>query len=505
MDLQELISGLDIRVAHAPAEGVRVCDMTEDSRTAVPGSLFIARRGQRADGRRFIADAVRAGASAVLTDEPTEGDGLVREHAALLVCEDIAKACARLAERFYGEPSQQLTLIGVTGTNGKTTTAWLIHGLLNGGRKRCGLIGTIAVDDGREFAPAGLTTPPAIELSRTLSVMVESGCQAAVMEVSSHALAQQRVAALAFDVGIFTNLSGDHLDYHGTMAAYAGAKAELFASLPETGTAIVNADDAQAEVMLRNCRAKRVLCRMGRGAGSSDAAWGEPVETGRWGMRVRLAGPWGEIDSRVGLMGGHNVMNLLEAVAAVHVSGLSTEAILAGMRDLAAPPGRLEPVTGPYDPFIVLVDYAHTDDALANALRAVRPMVDGGRLCVVFGCGGDRDATKRPRMGAVAVELADRVIVTSDNPRREEPSAIVSQILAGIDGSYRGKLSAEVDRQRAIRRAVLEAEAGDVVLIAGKGHETYQIVPDGRGGTTTRHFDDREVARDALAERGAHG
>lgn len=506
MDLHELIRGLDIHVAHAPTGTVRVCDMTEDSRTALPGSLFVARRGQRADGRRFIADAIAAGATAVLTDSPPDDVPLPRNHAALLLCDDIATTSAILAERFYGHPSNKLTLIGVTGTNGKTTTTWLIHTLLNVARRRCGLIGTIAVDDGREFASAVLTTPPAIELSRTFSVMVESGCEAAVMEVSSHAIDQGRVSALAFDIGVFTNLTGDHLDYHGTMEAYAAAKARHFASLPETGAAIVNADDAHAEVMLRGCRAKRIMCRIGQGKGSADAAWGNVIESGRWGMRMRLAGPWGEFGTQVRLLGQHNVMNLLQAIAAAHAAGVPASTIAEEAGRLTAPPGRLEPVTRGSDDFVVLVDYAHTDDALANALRAVRPMVDPrGRLCVVFGCGGDRDASKRPRMGAVAADLADRVIVTSDNPRREDPAAIVAQILSGIDGSLRSKVLVEIERERAIRRAVMEAEPGDVVLIAGKGHETYQILPDSRGGTFTRPFDDREVAREALAERGAHG
>ncbi len=505
MDLHELIHGLEVRIARAPTGSVRICDITEDSRTCLPGSLFIARRGQKSDGRTFIANAIAAGATAILSDQPCD-DVSSRSQAAMLACDDVAATSALIAERFYGNPSSQLTLIGVTGTNGKTTTAWLIHALLNAARIRCGLIGTIAVDDGREVAPAVLTTPPAIELSRTFSVMVESGCRAAAMEVSSHALDQRRVSALSFDIGIFTNLTGDHLDYHGSMEAYAAAKAKLFASLPGDGLAIVNADDAHAEAMLAGCRARVIRCHAGAGDGDANTAFGQAIETGRWGMRVRLSGPWGEVSPRVTMMGEHNVMNLLQAVAAAHAAGAPTSMLAEEASRLKAPPGRLEPVTRPEDGFLVLVDYAHTDDALVNALRAVRPLVErGGRLCVVFGCGGDRDATKRPRMGAVAVELADRVIVTSDNPRREEPSAIVLQILGGIDGAARHKVSVEVDREHAIRRAIMEADPGDVILIAGKGHETYQILPDGRGGTITRDFDDREIARSALTQRGAHG
>jgi UDP-N-acetylmuramoyl-L-alanyl-D-glutamate--2,6-diaminopimelate ligase len=510
MRLVDLIAGLDVSsLGPRPLDAVRVCDLTDDSRTVLPGSLFIARSGTKSDGRTFIPEAVRAGAVAVLTDiaEPALGRAL---EVPVVVARDLSLAMARMAERFYGDPSGKLTLVGITGTNGKTTTAHLVHQLLNGVNIRCGLIGTVMVDDGVSVAAATLTTPPATELSRTFGVMVEAACKAAVMEVSSHALAQARVAALKFDVGIFTNLTGDHLDYHGTMEAYAEAKAGLFRMLPETGCAVVNAEDAAAERMVKDCRAKVVRCRVVEGArATAEMGAGEAMATVRsvslTGSRVQFAGPWGVFETTIRLVGRHNVMNALQALCAAHAAGVPGPALERVIRGAGAPPGRLEPVTTIKDEFAVLVDYAHTDDALRKVLIALLPLVkeksEPGRLIVVFGCGGDRDRTKRPRMGAAAAELADHIIVTSDNPRTERPSDIIDEILAGIPAGAREKLQVEVDRRRAIGKAVDMARPGDLVLIAGKGHEASQLLPDGRGGTITQHFDDREVARAALADR----
>ncbi len=504
MDLAELLAGLEVTLApgsSAPA-GVRVCDVTDDSRTVVPGSLFVARRGLASDGRGFIPEAVASGAVAVLTDAPPAGGGEAGG-VPVVVARDIAAAAAAIAERFYGNPTGRLTLVGVTGTNGKTTTAHLVHQALNDAGVRCGLIGTVVVDDGREVAPASLTTPPAVELSRTFATMVECGCRAGVMEVSSHALAQGRAAALEFDAAVFTNLTGDHLDYHGTMEAYGAAKARLFGMLTPDGWAIVNEEDPWAERMLRACRARVLRCSIGPAA---RAGRGVAIvrSMGMSGSGVVMAGPWGEVEATIRVPGRHNVMNALQAFAACHLAGGIEAGVLgAALSRAGAPPGRLEPVTPHGHPFTVLVDYAHTDDAIRKALGAIAPLMpvrgpDGSRLVIVFGCGGDRDPTKRPRMGAAAVELADVVHVTSDNPRREDPRAIIDAILAGVPGELRHKLRIEPDRRGAIEAAIADARAGDVILIAGKGHEDYQILPDGRGGTYRVHFDDREVARAAL-------
>lgn len=500
MRLADLIAGLGVS-ARGPVGDVRICDVTDDSRTVVPGSLFIARRGLKADGRRFTGPALQAGAVAVLTDDPeVEAPG-----APVLLAPErpgLAATAAAVAERFYGDPTGRLTLIGVTGTNGKTTTAHLVHQILNASRVRCGLLGTVIVDDGREVAPATLTTPPATELSRTFATMVECGCRAGVMEVSSHALHQGRVAALRFDVGIFTNLTGDHLDYHGTMEEYGAAKARLFEMLPESGTAVINAEDPYAARMVRDCRARVLRCVIDKPRAVEAECRAAIEAMSMTGSTVTLEGPWGSFRVPLRLVGRHNVMNALQAAGACHAAGVEPGALHAGLREATAPPGRLEPVTGENDPFAVLVDYAHTDDALRKVLAGLRPMLpEGGRLRVVFGCGGDRDRTKRPRMGAAAVELADEVYVTSDNPRTEHPRAIIDEILAGIDGSARHRLHVDPDRAAAIRAAVAEARAGDLVLVAGKGHETEQILPDGQGGTIRTHFDDRETARAALADR----
>ena len=531
MRIADLIHGLDIRLASGSAGGeIRICDITEDSRTALPGSLFVARKGEKSDGRQFIKAAIDAGAAAVLVDDaatklpsPAKGHTPV----ALLVTPDIMLASAALAERFYGNPSGTLTMIGVTGTKGKTTTTYLIHQILNSLGVRCGLIGTVCIDDGVETAPASLTTPPALEVSRTLARMVEAGCTACVMEVSSHSLHQRRVAGaggVGFRAGVFTNLSGDHLDYHGTMEHYAAAKAMLFASLPAEGVAVVNIGDPAHSGMVRSCPAPVIRCAIDtplavRGGTAADTLrTARIIATGSAFTDVEFAGPWGHQTCRIPLAGEFNVMNALQAVATVHAlyggSGeddFSFAIIAEALARCASPPGRLENVTDDTSPLTVLVDYAHTDDALKNVLVTLRRSLEqrakagaSGQLRCVFGCGGDRDKTKRPRMGRVAAELADQIVITSDNPRTENPDAIIAEVLAGVPADAQPRVTVEPDRERAIHAAVKRAEPGDIVLIAGKGHETYQILPDPRkpGATVTRDFDDREVARSALRARG---
>jgi UDP-N-acetylmuramoyl-L-alanyl-D-glutamate--2,6-diaminopimelate ligase len=555
MRVDELIAGLDVRLTDRPAGAVRVCDITEDSRTVMPGSLYVARRGEHADGRDFVKAAVEAGAVAVLTDDPAVdlphghgGGGAGR--VALLVTPDIPLAAAFMGERFYGSPSSKLALVGVTGTNGKTTTTYLVHQALNGAGVRCGLIGTVAVDDGTEVAPASMTTPPSLEISRTLARMLEAGCRAAVLEVSSHSLVQQRVAALKFDVGVFTNLTGDHLDYHRTMKQYGAAKAQLFGMLPPGGTAITNAEDPHGAAMVAQTRARVLRC----GLEMPGMECGASVEEAtRWETLVKMRGPWGEFHAALPYVGGHNLMNALQAAAAVHAAcgclkladlpearRVDATAIGRGLSQASLPPGRLECLTSPADPVTVYVDYAHTDDALRTVLQVLSGAAgagqqgeagDGGKLWVVFGCGGDRDATKRPRMGLAAAELADRVVVTSDNPRTEDPRSIIDAIVSGIPLASHEKVTIEPDRERAIRGAIAKAGPGDMVLIAGKGHEDYQILPApplpttptiastdsgartavGGVGTSAsprarttirRHFDDRLVAEKALRLRG---
>ena len=497
MDLGSLIEGLSVRAVHGPLD-VRICDVTEDSRTIVPGSLFIARKGERSDGREFAAQAIATGAVAVLSDDepikPIEGNNGA-EGLTWVVADDVLRATAVVAERFFGNPSRDLKLIGVTGTNGKTTVSWLIQRMLRAAGMPCGLIGTVVVDDGVEVAPALLTTPPAIELSRTLAIMRDAGLEAAVMEVSSHALAQGRAFGMSFDAAVFTNLTGDHIDYHGTIESYTRAKAELFARLSSSGVAIVNADDPAHERMLGASNATALRCAMTPSGAECSVT---VVETNLGGSTLSLCGPWGRIEETVPFIGEHNAMNVLQAMAACHAVGVTDlGGLIAGIEP---PPGRLERVGDVADPFAVFVDYAHTDDALEKVLGAVRPIVSG-RLVVVFGCGGDRDRSKRSRMGAVADRMADIVVVTSDNPRTEDPNAIIDEIRCGIKRTNE-TLVVEPDRNAAIHAAIALAEQGDVIVVAGKGHEDYQILSDGVGGTISRHFDDREVAMEALRRRG---
>ncbi|MDX2114235.1 MAG: UDP-N-acetylmuramoyl-L-alanyl-D-glutamate--2,6-diaminopimelate ligase [Planctomycetota bacterium] len=503
MQLGDLIEGLEITLDRESDRTARICDITEDSRTVMPGSLFIARPGTKVDGRKFIEAAIAADAAAILTD-PLAARPAGSEEVAWLTTTDLARAEALLAERFFGAPASRLALAGVTGTNGKTTVAHLVHQLLNDSGVRCGLIGTVQVDDGCAVAKAAMTTPPALELSFSLARMLEHGCKACSMEVSSHSLDQQRVAALDYRVAIFTNLTGDHLDYHGTMENYAAAKAKLFEMLRPESTAVINADDPWHGRMVRGCRGRVLRCSTRRGPETD--CWVAVREMSIRGTEASFGGPWGVIEGSTRLIGSYNVMNVLQALAAAHALGVERDEMALSLHGLRPPPGRLERVDPPEGeaPFAVFVDYAHTDDAMEKALGALRPLLagTGGRLRVVFGCGGDRDRTKRPRMARAASRLADEVIVTSDNPRTEKPHQIISEILAGIEtDEAMSRVHVDADRRAAIFRGVQGAQPGDIVLIAGKGHEDYQLLPDGEGGVRRIDFDDRRVAAEALHAR----
>jgi len=503
MNLDTLLDNLPVVLRRGDG-ATDITDVTDDSRRATPGCLFIARAGTDADGNAFIADAVQRGAVAVLAQrQPAD----LPDHVASLNSPIVDQALAgRIAERFFGEPSKQLKVIGITGTNGKTTTAFLVRHLLSVAGVRCGMIGTIFNDDGSgEPVTAQLTTPGAVELSRTLDRMVANGCGAAVIEMSSHALQQGRVDALDIDVAVFTNLTGDHLDYHRDLDEYATAKARLFALLKPDAWAVLNVDSPHADRMLQDCRAHVLRCTMAD-AGDRDAECAARVTALAADFsEAILDGPWGSLSVKLPLVGRHNVTNALQsAAAATAVRTADRKHLRRGLETAPAVPGRLEPVridteakSPPRLP-TVLVDYAHTHDALENVLLALRPLTKG-KLIVVFGCGGDRDRTKRPKMAHVACKLADRVIITSDNPRNEDPLAIITQIRAGIPSEAAARVSTEPDRAAAIHDAVGMARDKDVVLIAGKGHEDYQILAD-----RTIHFDDREQAARALQDRTAN-
>lgn len=465
-----------------------VTEITEDSRQVVPGSLFIARSGLKTNGNLYLADAYAKGAVAAIVSTKDAACAIPQ-----IVMPDPAIAVSPLAHLLYGQPSRYMKVFAVTGTNGKTTTAYLMRHLLKALSHPCGMIGTVEIDDGRIQRESDMTTPGAAEVTKLLASMHANGCHAAAMEVSSHALHQNRVSALQFASAGFTNLTGDHLDYHGTMEKYAAAKAMLFEMLPSSAVAVINADDQWSSRMVRDSKAKVIRFSFGT-QGDYRAT---DIQVTAQGTRFTLHTPRGSAPVSMSLIGRHNIENALTAVAQVgEVYNITADRLAKALNTASGAPGRLETVNGG-QPFAVLVDYAHTDDALQNVLTALRPLTRG-KLRVVFGCGGDRDKTKRPRMAKVAETLADALYVTSDNPRTEDPMAILDDIQAGLSTPRAKPTLIEPDRRSAIGHALRDAletgTADDVVLIAGKGHENYQIV-----GTTKHHFDDVEEAKRAIA------
>jgi UDP-N-acetylmuramoyl-L-alanyl-D-glutamate--2,6-diaminopimelate ligase len=405
-----------------------------------------------------------------------------------IVVSDSRRAAAIAAAAFYGFPAQSLRLIGVTGTNGKTTVTYLVRHILSHVNKRCGLVGTVEVDDGHRQVEANMTTPGAVQLAELLAAMRHHHCKACAIETSSHALDQKRVAALRYAAAGFTNLTGDHLDYHGTMEQYAAAKARLFAMLPADAVACVNVDDPWHERMIRDCEARILTFGIRRAADYRAVDYAVTMH----GTSYVLHAPDGKTEVSLKMIGRHNIENSLCAIAlCCETFGVSIHQAAAALRTATGAPGRLQPVSIG-QPFAVLVDYAHTDDALQNVLAALRPLARN-KLRVVFGCGGDRDRTKRPRMARVAEQLADVIYVTSDNPRTESPQAILGEIVAGFSIENTKQIVVEPDRRVAIEQAIADAEPGDVILVAGKGHENYQIV-----GQARHHFDDVEEATRAI-------
>jgi UDP-N-acetylmuramoyl-L-alanyl-D-glutamate--2,6-diaminopimelate ligase len=488
MYLHDLIKSLSPSSPVRDVPNVEVTGICEDSRKACPGSLFVARAGTHTDGAKFLADAQAKGAVAAVVQSKIPGCALPQ-----FVHPDPAFAVSALAHLFYGVPCKKLKVLGVTGTNGKTTTTYLLRHILGKASQRCGMIGTVEIDDGKVRRESDMTTPGAVEVAQLLGTMRDKGCRAAAMEVSSHALHQRRVAAIDFAGAGFTNLTGDHMDYHKTMENYAAAKAMLFEMLSADAVAVVNAEDDWTPRMLRDCKAR--VFKFGFGKEGDYRA--RDIEITAQGTTFTLHCPQGKARVNMSLIGRHNIENALTAAAlAGEVFHLSADQLAGALSDAAGAPGRLQSVRCG-QPFAVLVDYAHTDDALQNVLTALRPLVPAdGKLRVVFGCGGDRDATKRPRMAKTAEKLADVLYITSDNPRTEDPSRILREIEAGLSTPRLKPTTVEPDRRKAIEQVLQEAQAGDVVLIAGKGHENYQII-----GTTKHHFDDVEEARRVLSSR----
>jgi UDP-N-acetylmuramoyl-L-alanyl-D-glutamate--2,6-diaminopimelate ligase len=466
-----------------------VSGIADDSRKVAAGQCFVAVPGLRQDARRFIPDAVARGAAMVVT----EGASVPGVSVAQVTVPSAREAVARLADAWHGRPTRALTVVGITGTNGKTTTSYLVEALLRARGLRTGVLGTVRYVGGSTAMDANQTTPDALQLLALLARMRADGVTGVAMEVSSHALAQARVEPLAFDVAVFTNLTQDHLDFHGTFDEYRRAKRRLFELLARSPkprrTAVVNADDPSGAAMVDGLALDVIRFGLGEGADVRAVEHASALD----GIRMVVATPAGRFVLTSPLIGEHNVMNLLGAIGVGLALGLTPDAIATTLAEVGAVPGRFEQVRAG-QPFLVVVDYAHTPDALERVLTTARKLTSG-RLGVVFGCGGDRDRTKRPIMGGIAARLCDQVWVTSDNPRSEPPAAIIDEIVAGVrdTAGAAGRYLTEPDRAAAIRAALAWGRAGDTVVIAGKGHETYQIV-----GSTVLPFDDRDVARQAL-------
>ena len=467
------------------SEDVDITGVNIDSRKIEKGHLFVAMKGTQTDGHKFIPKALELGATAVLCEDLPEekADGVT-----YVQVDSTESAVGPVATVFFGEPSTKLKLVGVTGTNGKTTIATLLYNMFRKFGHKCGLLSTVCNYIEDEAIPADHTTPDPIELNRLLHQMVEAGCEYAFMECSSHAIAQQRIGGLKFTGGLFTNLTRDHLDYHKTFENYRDAKKAFFDGLSKDAFAITNADDKNGSVMVQNCKAK-VKTYSTRTMADFRARI----------IECHFEGMYLEIDGRevgVQFIGKFNISNLLAVYGAAIMLGKKPEDILVILSTLKSVAGRLEPIRSK-EGVTAIVDYAHTPDALENVLNAIHEVLEGksGQIITVCGAGGNRDKGKRPLMAQEAAKQSDRVIITSDNPRFEEPQDIINDMLAGLNAQQMKKTISITDRKEAIRTACMMAQKGDVILIAGKGHEDYQEIKG-----VKHHFDDREVVREIFSE-----
>jgi UDP-N-acetylmuramoyl-L-alanyl-D-glutamate--2,6-diaminopimelate ligase len=493
MNFQQLLLGAEVL---SQSGNPSVGGVEYDSRRVRPGTVFVAMKGETSDGNRFIDQAIANGAVAVVTDSGAEAP---RPAVAWAQVVHGRRALARLSANLYKRPAERISSTGITGTNGKSTTAFLIESILQAGGRKTALVGTIEYHIAGKVLPAPHTTPEALELNRLLSEGLGVGVTEAVMEVSSHALEQQRVFGIPFDVAVFTNLTRDHLDYHGTMENYFRAKQVMFegCGTEPSRAAVLNVDDEYGRRLMELCRKKSaVVLTYGLTSGDFRA---ESVDVTPRGTRFQMVTPLGKIAMWSPLIGNVNVYNVLAASAAGYARGCSAEAIAKGIFDLASVPGRFERVDCG-QPFTVVVDYAHTDDALRNLTALARDFVARaglkGKVITLFGCGGDRDRTKRPLMGEAAGRGSDYVVLTSDNPRSEDPLAIMNDAVVGLQKAG-AEYSMEPDRRKAIGLVLRQATPGDIVLLAGKGHEKVQITKEG-----TIPFDDVEVARENLMALG---
>ena len=484
MKLTEVMDGVNVQDWQGGRQA-EVSALAYESNRVEPGSLFCTWKGKVKDGHTFVPDAVKRGAVAVVAERQL-GDLKIPG----IRVENGRRALGRMAANFYGNPSRQVRVVGVTGTNGKTSTAMLLQSLLEVGGLRSGLLGTVVNDTGKGRVGAKHTTPEALDLQQYLAEMRENGCRAAAMEVSSHALDQGRTEGVEFAGAIFTNLGRDHLDYHQTLEAYEEAKAQLFRGLGAGAFAVINAEDPVGIRMVNRCAPGVRIIRYGVDRGEVCT---RDLKMGTGGSSFVLRTSEGEVAATLPWLGRFNVANALAAAAGALAAGVPLEKVAAGLGRAPAVPGRMERVAGPQE-ITVLIDYAHTEDAVRAALETLRPLTRG-KLWIVLGAGGDRDQGKRPKMAAAAASLADEVILTSDNPRSEDPAVILREMRSGVSSGSRVQVIES--RSEAIRAVVLGAAKGDMVLIAGKGHEEFQEI---RGAKLP--FSDRREAERAWAERG---
>ncbi len=480
MILENIIQGSGVIAVYGDPR-IEIASVCNDSRKAAQGSLFVAVRGFASDGHNFIASVVKAGASAVVCEDIDMAREQIAgiENVTLVHVRSSRHALAVIAANFYDNPSGKLTLVGITGTNGKTTTVTLLHRMFTALGYNCGLLSTIANYVGNRGTEAVNTTSDPLTINSLMAEMVEAGCEYCFMEVSSIGVEQERVAGLKFKVGIFSNLTHDHLDYHKTFAEYLRCKKLFFDTLPADAYAITNIDDRNGMVMMQNTKAQVVTYSCRKIADHTCRI----IEQSFEGMLLRID----NMESWTRLIGMHNAYNLLAIYTTAMALGADRQETLVALSSLSPAPGRLENIRGPRD-ISVIIDYAHTPDALENVLKTLREIAPDHELICLFGCGGDRDRTKRPEMAAIAQKLADRIIVTSDNSRTENTADIMTDIKAGMDISGRARSLFIEDREEAIRTAIMIASQGATILLAGKGHETYQII-----GTEKRHFDEKEI------------
>lgn len=483
MKLQDLLNNIDV-VDTIGSQNPDITGIFTDSRKVIADSVFIALKGVQVDGHQYISNALDLGAKVIIYQDKIDSQ---KEGVVYIKVKDSADVAGKVASHWYGDPSSKLKLVGVTGTNGKTTTATLLYEMFRKLGYKVGLLSTVAnYVDGTAYH-ATHTTPDPISLNEMLAKMVDAGCDYAFMEVSSHAIHQKRISGLSFDGGIFTNLTQDHLDYHKTMAEYLKAKKAFFDNLPETAFALTNIDDKNGLVMLQNTKAEKHSYSVKSLADFKAKI----IEKHFDGTEIEINGR----ELQVQFVGVFNVYNLLAVYGATILLGQDPEQALLTLSTLKPVSGRFETIRSPQE-YTAIVDYAHTPDALTNVLEAIHEVLDGnGRVITVVGCGGNRDRTKRPIMAREAVRLSDQVILTSDNPRWEEPQAIINDMADGLNSQQQKKALLIVEREQAIKTACALAKAGDVILIAGKGHEDYQDVKG-----VKHHFDDKEVVKNIFAE-----